>query len=280
MTENQQNEPVVQDLKDQEIKKLTEKLENLVNFVQKNMVKKTDLRISVKTLSGKIFSVYVDQSDKISDVKSQIQEKEKIPVNKQYLFLDKALLDDNLKLSESNVKETSVLSLMKEDDEFLKFASVQDRMYFVDSLNKNVGKQIKCLLYDARRDGDDANTFHKNCDEQGPLLYVIKTTTDALFAIYVSKPICSDGSSKTDSLQMIISPSHNFSVKSKNNHATYHCQSNQGAHFHCMNIVAPFLSSNCNDIQSCSDFELPCYPSGNSSYKIKELQVFLLEEYH
>ena len=280
MTENQQNEPVVQDLRDQEIKKLTEKLENLVNFVQKNMVKKTDLRISVKTLSGKIFSVYVDQSDKISDVKSQIQEKEKIPVNKQYLFLDKALLDDNLKLSESNVKETSVLSLMKEDDEFLKFASVQDRMYFVDSLNKNVGKQIKCLLYDARRDGDDANTFHKNCDEQGPLLYVIKTTTDALFAIYVSKPICSDNSSKTDSLQMIISPSHNFSVKSKNNHATYHCQSNQGAHFHCMNIVAPFLSSNCNDIQSCSDFELPCYPSGNSTYKIKELQVFLLEEYH
>ena len=169
---------------------------------------------------------------------------------------------------------------MKEDDEFLKFASVQDRMYFVDSLNKNVGKQIKCLLYDPRRDGDDANTFHKNCDEQGPLLYVIKTTTDALFAIYVSKPICSDNSSKTDSLQMIISPSHNFSVKSKNNHATYHCQSNQGAHFHCMNIVAPFLSSNCNDIQSCSDFELPCYPSGNSSYKIKELQVFLLEEYH
>ena len=280
MTENQQNEPVVQDLRDQEIKKLTEKLENLVNFVQKNMVKKTDLRISVKTLSGKIFPVYVDQSDKISDVKSQIQEKEKIPADKQYLFLDKVLLDDNLKLSESNVKETSVLTLMKEDDEFLKFASVQDRMYFVDSLNKNVGKQIKCLLYDPRRDGDDANSFHKNCDEQGPLLYVIKTTTDALFGIYVSKPICSDGNSKTDSLQMIISPSHNFSIKSKNNHATYHCQSNQGAHFHCMNIVAPFLSSNCNDIQSCDDFELPCYPSGNSSYNIKELQVFLLEEYH
>ena len=105
MTENQQNEPVVQDLKDQEIKKLTEKLENLVNFVQKNMVKKTDLRISVKTLSGKIFSVYVDQSDKISDVKSQIQEKEKIPVNKQYLFLDKVLLNDNLKLSESNKRK-------------------------------------------------------------------------------------------------------------------------------------------------------------------------------
>ena len=143
-----------------------------------------------------------------------------------------------------------------------------------------MGKQIKCLLYDPRRDGDDANTVHKNCDEQGPMLYVIKTTTDALFGIYVSKPICSDGSSKTDSLQMIISPSHNFSIKSKNNHATYHCQSNQGAHFHCMNIVAPFLSSNCNDIQSCDDFELPCYPSGNSSYNIKELQVFLLEEYH
>ena len=43
-------------------------------------------------------------------------------------------------------------------------------MYFVDSLNKNVGKQIKCLLYDPRRDGDDTNTFYKNCDEKGPSL--------------------------------------------------------------------------------------------------------------
>jgi hypothetical protein len=96
-------------------------------------------------------------------VKSQIQEKAKIS-------LDKVFLDDNLKLTESNKRKPSVFILMKEDDEFLKFASVPDRMYLVDSLNKNVGKQIKCLLYDPRRDGDDTNTFYKNCDEKGPLL--------------------------------------------------------------------------------------------------------------
>ena len=126
---------------------------------------------------------------------------------------------------------------MKEDDEFLKFASVQDRMYFLDFLNKDVDKQIKCLLYDPRRNGDDANTFHKNFAKKGPLLYAIKTTTDAFFWIYVSKLICSNGNSKTYSLQMIISPSHKFSVKSKNNNAIYQFQLKRDPHFHCMIIV-------------------------------------------
>ena len=115
------------------------------------------------------------------------------------------------------------------------------------------------------------------CDNKGELLYVIVTTNNAAFAIYVSKPLFSDNQTRTDSLQMVISPSHNFSIKSLNDRATYHCNSGQGAHFHCMEIRAPFLSSNCVDIQSCDNFDLPAYPSGNSSYQIKELEVYALE---
>ena len=77
---------------------------------------------------------------------------------------------------------------------------------------------------------------------------------------------------------MVISPKNNFAIKSNSNNATYHCNANQGAHFHCMQIRTPFLSTDCTDIQSCNDFNLPCYPSGNSSYRIKELQVFALED--
>ena len=77
---------------------------------------------------------------------------------------------------------------------------------------------------------------------------------------------------------MVICPSKKFAVKSKNDNATYHCYADKGATFHCMQINAPFLSSSCSDIQSCSDFELPSYPSGNSSYQIKELLVFSLED--
>ena len=77
---------------------------------------------------------------------------------------------------------------------------------------------------------------------------------------------------------MVICPSKKFAVKSNNSNATYHCFPNTGPQFHCMQINAPFLSSNCCDIQSCADFTLPSYPSGNSSYQIKELEVYQLEE--
>ena len=181
-------------------------------------------------------------------------------------------------VGESNIKESSIIRLVKEKDEFLSIVPNNNYInYFVDSLEKNVSKKIKSLLNSARKNGDDANTFHKMCDNKGELLYVIVTTNNAVFAIYVSKPLFSDNQTRTDSLQMVISPSHNFSIKSNNDRATYHCNSGQGAHFHCMQLNTPFLSSNCTDIQSCSDFELPAYPSGNSSYQIKELEVYALE---
>ena len=77
---------------------------------------------------------------------------------------------------------------------------------------------------------------------------------------------------------MIICPSKNFAVKSRKDNTTYHCNPNTGPQFHCMQINFPFLSSDCVDIQGCTDFSLPSYPYGNSSYQIKELEVYQLEE--
>ena len=269
-------------IKEEEIKNLTEQVKLLVEKVsslEKNMMKKTDLKINVKTLSGKDISVYVDKSDKISKLKTLIKEKENIPENSQHLILNLSQLDDNKTILESDIKETSTIYLMKETgDEFLNFCSFNEKVYFVKSIENNLHKKFKNLLYDARRDGDDAKKFHLLCDDHPFLLYVIKTIQDIVFAVYVSKPITSENVSKTDSIQMVISPKNNFAIKSKTNKATYHCNENQGAHFHCMEIRTPFLSTDCVDIQSCSDFDLPCYPSGNSSYRIKELQVFALED--
>ena len=39
------------------------------------------------------------------------------------------------------------------------------------------------------------------------------------------------------------------------------------------------LTSSSTDIQSCSDFTLPCYPSGNSSYYIEDLEVYSVLEF-
>ena len=253
-------------------------LKEEISFLKSQMIKKTDLNITVKNLNGSLVTLSASKTDTINDLKSQYEQKENVPKKEQFFYLDGKLLDDNLTVGESNIKESSVIRLVKEKDEFLSIVPNNNyKNYFVDSLEKNLSKKIKSLLYSARKNGDDANTFHKMCDNKGELLYVIVTTNNAAFAIYVSKPLFSDNQTRTDSLQMVISPSHNFSIKSLNDRATYHCNSGQGAHFHCMQLNAPFLSSNCSDIQSCSDFNLPTYPSGNSSYQIKELEVYALE---
>jgi hypothetical protein len=253
-------------------------LKEEISFLKSQMIKKTDLNITVKNLNGSLVTLSASKTDTINDLKSQYEQKENVPKKEQFYYLDGKLLDDNLTVGESNIKESSVIRLVKEKDEFLSIVPNNNyKNYFVDSLEKNLSKKIKSLLYSARKNGDDANTFHKMCDNKGELLYVIVTTNNAVFAIYVSKPLFSDNQTRTDSLQMVISPSHNFSIKSLNDRATYHCNSGQGAHFHCMQLNTPFLSSNCSDIQSCSDFNLPAYPSGNSSYQIKELEVYALE---
>lgn len=253
-------------------------LKEEISFLKSQMIKKTDLNITVKNLNGSLVTLSASKTDTINDLKSQYEQKENVPKKEQFFYLDGKLLDDNLTVGESNIKESSVIRLVKEKDEFLSIVPNNNyKNYFVDSLEKNLSKKIKSLLYSARKNGDDANTFHKMCDNKGELLYVIVTTNNAAFAIYVSKPLFSDNQTRTDSLQMVISPSHNFSIKSLNDRATYHCNSGQGAHFHCMQLNTPFLSSNCSDIQSCSDFNLPAYPSGNSSYQIKELEVYALE---
>jgi hypothetical protein len=282
----------------EQVKALVEKVSNLeINSVSKNdlaeqikpllneipairseMISKNDLKVKVKTITGKDIDLYVKNTDKVIDLKSKLKEKEKISEGEQYLFLDEKLLEDNSTIAENKIKESSNLYLMKSDDEIFNFAKPQEKRFIVNALQKNLGKGIRTLLYSARKDGDDANTFHNKCDRNKDLLYLIKTTNNVVFAIYIDKPLLSDGNTRTDSLQMVISPANNFAMKSLNNNATYHCQSGQGPHFHCMQLNAPFLSSNCTDITGCSDFSLPAYPSGNSSYQMKEFEVYCLKD--
>ena len=254
-------------------------LSNEISAMKNEMISKNDIKIKLRTITGKYIDIYVKKTDKINELKTKIKEKENISENDQYIFLDENLLNDNSTISECNIKESSNLYLMKLDDEIFNFASPQEKLFIINSLKKHLNKGVNVLLYSARKDGDDAGTFHKKVDKNKHLLYLIKTTNDIVFAIYIDKELLSDGNTRTDSLQMVISPANKYAIKSLNNNATYHCKSDIGAQFHCMQINTPFLSSNCCDIYSCSDFNLPSYPSGNSSYKIKELEVYSLKDY-
>ena len=253
-------------------------LANEISAIKKEMISKNDIKIKLRTITGKDIEIYTKRSDKIYDLKSKIREKENISEGQQSIFLDDKLLNDNSTLSDNNIKESSNLFLMKSDDEIFNFASAEEKIFIINSIKKILNKGINVPLYSARKDGDDASTFHKKVDKNKDLLYLIKTTNDISFAIYIDKPLLSDGNSRTDSLQMVISPAHKFAIKSLNNNATYHCRSDKGAQFHCMELNTPFLSSNCVDINSCNDFNLPAYPTGNSSYNIKELEVYSLRD--
>ena len=51
------------------------------------MISKLDKKLNVKTLQGRVINIYVDPSDKIKSLKSQIQLKETIPLEQQVLLL-------------------------------------------------------------------------------------------------------------------------------------------------------------------------------------------------
>ena len=163
------------------------------------MISKNDIKIEVQTITGKVIVLYVKSTDKISELKSKIKLKENISEDKQYLFLDYQLLKDDSTIAENNIKETTNLYLMKSDEKILNSALPNEEKFIRDALGEKVNKEIKALLYSARKDGDDAQTFHSKCDNKGELLYLIKTTQDIVFAIYINRPLRSDGNSRTDS---------------------------------------------------------------------------------
>lgn len=175
----------------------------------------------------------------------------------------------------SLLSKAIVLPTLKQESSIVKHDELK---YIFESL-LTMKQTLKDLLYNPKRDGDSAYSFHKCCDNKGPLLFLIKTKEGKKFGIYISKSWKSDGKTYTDSTQMIISLDNKFAIKSLNDNATYHCYPNQGPSFHCMSINVPFLTSSSTDIQSCSDFTLPCYPSGNSSYYIEDLEVYSVLEF-
>lgn len=278
----------------EQIKTLTEKvskLEDKANLLNTFRITVNN-RLNKQDNKNEDYLLFrVEKSNTIEFVKKKIEEIAKVPYEHQDLILINNLscveLKNEVTLSDYNINEKSQIFLINNNKNlfasllrgnYIGFLTKQNRQYYENSLRNQVSKKVKKLLYSTSFHEDTAECFHRQCDNQGPLLYLITTKQNIDFGIYVSRPICSDGQSRTDSLQMVICPSKNFAVLSHNSNATYHCYPNTGPQFHCMQINAPFLSSNCCDIQSCSDFDLPAYPSGNSSYQIKELEVYQLED--
>ncbi len=205
---------------------------------------------------------------------SSVEKIEKLSIRNSSVIQVKTEKDNNIQRGKDDWRD----GIIKGRGHF-SFVSEKDKNFIFSSLREKVSKSIKNKLYSATEDGDTAQSFHQRCDNKGALFYLIKTTTDAVFGIYNSESITSENVTKNISTQMVVCPYKNFAELSNKTTATHHCFAGQGPRFHCMQINAPFLSSNCADITSCNDFNLPSYPSGSSStYRIKEFEVYSLEQ--
>ena len=259
-----------------------------------------ELRLIIKELGQKDLLLNVDDNSSINQLFTKIYRckciSKKKTGNYDIVYNGDIIQPSELPLKNISIKNLSLIEIKEKGDKEMEkgkdnwkdgiidgskslvYNTIDEELFIRDSLKQKVSKKIKNKLYVASQDGDTAKIFHNKCDNKGPLLYLIKTTNNVVFAIYVSKPICSDGITRNDSTQMVICPYKKFAILSLNGNSTYHCNADKGALFHCMQLNTPFLSSNCVDISSCDNFTLPSYPSGNYNYQIKELEVYSLED--
>ena len=259
-----------------------------------------ELKLIIKELGQKDLLLNVDDNSSINQLFTKIYRckciSKKKTGNYDIVYNGDIIQPSELPLKNISIKNLSLIEIKEKGDKEMEkgkdnwkdgiidgskslvYNTIDEELYIRDSLKQKVSKKIKNKLYVASQDGDTAEIFHSKCDNKGPLLYLIKTTNNVVFAIYVSKPICSDGITRNDSTQMVICPYKKFAILSLNGNSTYHCNADKGALFHCMQLNTPFLSSNCVDISSCDNFTLPSYPSGNYNYQIKELEVYSLED--
>ena len=259
-------------------------------YVMLNHLGKKTTKIEIN--DEKSFSELIEKYCKYNGI---ISKKDKS--NLKFIFGGSEISSYNKKLNELSIRNLSEIKVTTDKESNLErgrdnwkdgiiqgrgwfsFVTEKEKNYIFNALKEKVSKKIKNKLYSATEDGDTANKYHEKCDNKGALFYLIKTKNDKVFGIYLSESISSEGVTKTGSTQMVICPYKNFAICSKHHNATYHCYADKGALFHCIQINAPFLSSNCVDIYSCHDFDLgkDNYPSGSYNYQIKELEVYSLE---
>jgi len=155
---------------------------------------------------------------------------------------------------------------------------------FINKLLNGVSKRMGEVLYVASRDGDAATKFHSVCDNKGPTVVIVETTSGAVFGGYTDVSWASSSTYKTSSTAFLfrLRPSMKHYVIKQGNvgNAVYH-RSSYGPTFgggHDFNIRDAALSNLNSYTNGGHTYTFPTYPSyeltdGNKNFMVKDYVV-------
>lgn len=251
---------------------LPEIYDNIIIFMEKK-------KYSLETKNSSIFLTFnldlgnfgfelFAKKNNIDDTLNYLTEKVKYLIDENNEIKNKLnqYFQENSELKNKIIVLEKEINLSKEKekkDELFKgstiIQSLEEKNLISNWILQNTNK-ITQLLYKAKRDGDDASVFHSKCDNMGPLLIIIQTTTGYRFGGYTSKSWTKPSSSNWpgDELAFVFSLNlkRKFEIK-KPKEAVGH-YNNCGPVFgygHCFDISSGCLSNSSSYHDTSASYE-------------------------
>ena len=210
----------------EELKKEIDDLKNEMNTINENKDKEID------DLKNEINQINENKDKEINDLKNEINQ---INENKEKEELKKEINELKFKVAQlinkNNIKSLLEYNNEKDENEItfnLDSLILKDKDIYNITLKKwiypykNIKIQSK-LLYRLSRDGNNYEIFHKNCDNKGPTLILIKTKEELIIGGFTLLNWDSNSKWKKDDYTFIFSLTQNkkYIKKEKNSNSIY-----------------------------------------------------------
>ena len=216
--------------------------QNVIPFIlQKSEIKNEDLIKSLYSIANN----YIKENHGLKQDINNLNNK----VNK---------IEDKINSIENKIDQLLIYIKEKEIKEKENFENILEKSKIIEnqkqiSLLKSWlpfnNNNLKCkLLYDAKRDGDKASTFHSLCDNKESTLTIISTSDNKKIGGFLSKSFGGNKGLIKDNDAFLFSLNYNEKYSSLNQGNNYEDKINKGPIFgyHCIFIEDNFFSNTKN----------------------------------